>query len=232
MKTDCKEGFLSRPIWGRLTVLVATAALLAACGGSEPTPTPVPPTPVPPTATSAPAATTAPTVAPTAASAAESPLAQPASPLAAPESPLQTPGVSLASPTTPAAAAALAAQLTISEPVAGKGSLGFVLYSTSLHQGIPRTGYYMTAAVEDNGKFIPPPIYLGPKLENGDYAGASDQNGVVRVDNVPPGHYYLMVWSPYTWLNTFDKTDESYPVLITVNPGEKSNLGVLYTDWP
>lgn len=94
------------------------------------------------------------------------------------------------------------------------------------------TSFYLANALEADGKFLPPAIYFGPKAESGDYSGLSDMRGVVQLDDVPPGHYYLMVWSVYNWLNTFDNADESYPVLITVNPGEKTNLGVLYADWP
>jgi hypothetical protein len=146
---------------------------------------------------------------------------------------LPTPSpVSLTGPKTPEEAVAIASQITVSEPVKGAGALSFLLYSTSTHQGIPGTAFYLTKALDDHGTPIPPVIYFGPKLESGDYVGKSDMQGVVRVNNVPPGNYYLMVWTVYNWLNTFDNTEESYPVLITVKEGEQSNIGVLYTDWP
>jgi hypothetical protein len=209
--------------WRRLVLLMVVAALVAACGGND-EPTPEPTTPPP---------TVAPTVAPTeatpSAAQAESPLAQPASPLTQAESPLAPP---VSAPYTEAEAIALAALTTAPEPAAGMATVSGVLYSFGTIPGAIRgTQVYLEAADEVDGEYFPPSVSLGPKVADGDIIVESNDLGQVQIE-VPPGHYYMAVWTIYDWRLVVAKAGEEAPRLITLEEGDQLDLGVLYTYWP
>ena len=221
--------------WRNLTLLAITALLIAACGGDE-EPTPAPTT-ASATATTAPTATTAAaTDTPEAASAPESPLAQPESPLAQPESPLTTaPAAPTPLPNYPKSeeeALALAAETTPPDPIDGHGALGGVVYSFGNNRAVYGTNFYLTPAEEVDGEFVPPEIYFGPKEENGDIIGQTNELGQFQLDNVPPGNYYFMLWTVYNWLSTFDAEESAEPILIEIKDGDQVDLGVIYANWP
>ncbi len=215
--------------WGRLAFLLFTTIILVACGGRESASTPVPPTDTPPTA----AATETPEEP---ANAAESPLAQPESPLLQPESPLTAaPAASTPVPMWPKSeeeAIELAANTTAPEPQAGMGALSGVLYSFGTDEAIYGTGFYLSVADEVDDKFVPPSVLFGPRPENGDIVGKTNMVGQVQLDAVPPGSYYMQVWTVYSWLPTFGSKDTSEPILITVEEGAPLDLGVIYANWP
>lgn len=215
--------------WSIAFSLCLTAVIIAACGGrAEPTATP----------------TMAPTVAPTAApiateavaepaSAPESPLAQPESPLEQPESPLTVAATPVPDwPRSEEAALAVAEQTTPPVPQEGAGSIGGVIYSYGIREAVPGTQFYLTPADEVDGEFVPPEIYFGPRPEMGDVVGQTSMTGQIQLDNVPPGNYYLMLWTVYNWLSVYPSRENSAPLLITVEPGDQLDLGLLYVNWP
>jgi hypothetical protein len=73
---------------------------------------------------------------------------------------------------------------------------------------------------------------MGPQEEEGDIFAYSNLAGQIALDQVPPGDYYLAVWTVYDWLLAFDAPDASFPELITVEEGEPLDLGMLYVNWP
>ena len=88
-------------------------------------------------------------------------------------------------------------------------------------------------AAELDGKLIPPPIYLGPSIEGGDVYGFTNSFGQVQLEQIPPGNYYLAVWTLYGWILVFPTpTEEQSPLLITIEEGDQLELGVLYVNWP
>lgn len=222
---------------GKLAPLMLATIILAACGGrNEPTPTPIPPEP---TATTAPVeATVEPTTQATsepAQSASESPLAQPESPLAQSESPLAQPEspLTIEVPQNEAEAIALAEVTEPPVPQEGKGSLSGVIYSFGSVPGIiPGTTYYLLEAKEVDGVMVPPPVFLGPNPDNGDIFGNTSKSGQIFLDNVPPGQYFMTVWTVYNYLLLFPTPETGKPLLITVEEGDQQNLGVLYAEWP
>lgn len=240
---------MSQTIWIRWAASALLAALLlGGCGGGEEaTPTPA----------AAPAATTSAT--PTAAvntpaaapSGAEqvSPLAEPASPLQQPASPLpadasgQTateaaavpagPHIEIAVPSDINVITQLAQETKAAAPKEGMASLSGVLYAPTVNRIIPGTQFYLTPAIEDNGQLYIPTLFAGPKADNGDIAGISNEKGQLLLDNVPPGNYYLAVWAIYNWPLAFGGATEELPLLITVEAGEQRDLGLLYVpEWP
>jgi hypothetical protein len=225
-----------RSLHRSLLALLATALLLAACGGDEePTPTPLPtlaPTAAP---TVAPTNTPAPSPEPTVAAAeeapaqAESPLGQPTSPLGQPDSPLAPPTAATAEEE---AARALAQSTQPAAPQAGMASVSGVLFSYGTNAIVPGTQFYLTPADEVDGQLTPPAIFLGPIEEQGDVLGFTTDTGEIRLDNVPPGNYYLLVWTVYDFLLGFTSRAANELVLVQVEPGDQVDLDVVYVNWP
>ena len=220
--------------WSRTALLLTMAVLIAACGGTESTPEAAElPTAIPTTAPTA-VPTAIPTIAPTvmAETQSTSPLDQPQSPLTQAESPLVTNVIT--KPRTEEEAIALAAVTTAPEPTDGFGSFSGLVYSFGGSPGaIPETQFYLVEATELDGRLIPPPIYLGPRPEEGDVYGATSALGQVQIGEIPPGNYYVAVWTLYGWLLAFPTPlEEQSPRLITIEAGDQLNLGVLYVNWP
>ena len=216
-----------------IIAVVIIVIVVAGCGRGRAEPTPTP------TAVPTAAATEASTAMPTEAAAvqAESPLDQPQSPLDQPTSPLskidakdiianQRVGfdrgavVNLVNATNPP------------EPQPGDASLSAVLWSRAKNRTIYGTNCYLTPADVVDGNPVPPTVYLGPKPETGDVQCKTNEQGQLFLDNIPPGDYYLVVWSVYDWPAAFTSPDDSLPVLISVKAGDKLDLGLLYVDWP
>jgi len=218
-----------------LSAILLLSPIVAACGGgeSEPTAKPVPAAASAPTA--APAAELANTpLAEETAEQAESPLALPQSPLGQPESPLVLPSAEFG--TQPLndinLIAQLVAQQTPPPPAEGNASISGLLYSYSMNSVIRGTVFYLTPAIEVEGRLVPPTLYSGPQEENGDVAGTSDDYGRFAIDSVPPGVYYLAVWAPYDWILAFESQDASTPLQIQVEAGDQLDLNQLYVSWP
>jgi hypothetical protein len=218
--------------WFVLALL--TAVILAACGGSQPAPAEE----IAPTA----AATSAPEEAgaeeaeaeetdeaPAEDAQAESPLAQPDSPLTQQESPLTT---AATAPRTEDEAIALAATTTAAEPSEGNGTIAGVVYSFGTVPGAVRgTQVFLEPALEQDGEFIPPPVSLGPSVEDGDIIVETNDLGQLHME-VPPGNYYAAVWTLYDWRLVVAAAGEEAPRLITIEEGDQLDLGVLYVYWP
>lgn len=196
---------------------LAVLALLAGCGGgSETEATPTSNTP--------------------AAAEQVSPLAaqvSPLAPLAPPESPLTAgPRIEIAVPSDIGVITQLAQETKASPPQAGMASLSGVLYSPKVNRIIPGTQFYLTPAIEEDGQSYIPTMFVGPKEDRGDIAGFTNEKGQLMLDNIPPGNYYLAVWSAYDWLLAFGGATDELPLLLTLEDGAQRDLGLLYVDWP
>lgn len=226
---------LSSKLWVAAALLALT---VAGCGGGEDaTPTPAP------AATAAPAApaTATPAEANTA-SEPVSPLAEPVSPLSQPPSPLpageetaagvQGPHIGIAVPSDINAITELAGETKAPTPQEGMAALSGVLYSPVVNRIIPGTQFYLTPAIEQDGQLHIPTLFEGPKEAEGDIIGISNDQGQILLDNIPPGNYYMPVWTIYDWPLAFGGQDEKLPLLITVEAGEQIDLGLLYVQWP
>ena len=73
-----------------------------------------------------------------------------------------------------------------------------------------------------------PPIMAGPNRNQGDISGFSDHDGFVILNNIEPGKYYLVVWSPYSWLIAESNLDNEDPLLIELTKGNATNQGIIY----
>jgi len=126
----------------------------------------------------------------------------------------------------------LAADTKADPPSSGKASISAVLYSPSINRVIPGTAFYLTKAIEDNGKLLIPTLFGGPNPEKGDIAGFTNDYGQLILQDVAPGNYYLVVWTVYNWPLAFAGPDEPLPLLLQLSPDETRDLGLLYVEWP
>lgn len=114
-------------------------------------------------------------------------------------------------------------------PQPGHSAICGILYSTYMNPpAIPQTAFYLMRVVEAT----PPTILTGPDTERGDLLGVSDNQGLVFMDNVPPGNYYILVWAPYSWIFAVNSPKDLTPRLITLEPDMQYMLGRIYVPWP
>ena len=73
---------------------------------------------------------------------------------------------------------------------------------------------------------------LAPKMRMGTSSAKPISLVIIQIDNVPPGAYYLMLWTVYNWLSTFDAEESTQPILIEIKDGDQIDLGVVYANWP
>ncbi len=218
-----------------LTLCFALTLLIAACGSDDEAPTPEPT--VAPTATAVPTNSPAPTNTPVPATVA--PASQVESPLQS-VSPLETPAAEAAADTSWENAqilsgfdtiSAIAADTKSGEPEKGMASISGLLYHYARDQVIPGTQFYLTPAIIDGDKVYPPTMYVGPQPEKGDVLGFTNNEGQLFLTNVPPGKYYIAVWAVYDWFVVQETEESGKPLLLTLEAGDKVNLGLLYTQW-
>jgi hypothetical protein len=118
-------------------------------------------------------------------------------------------------------------------PAEGFGTLSGVVYSFGSLPGIVRgTQAYLLEAIEVDGQLVAPPVFLGPKPENGDIYAQTSLSGQLVMENIPPGEYYIAIWTVYDYRIVFPTAQETIPRRVTVKAGDQLNLGLLYANWP
>jgi len=112
-------------------------------------------------------------------------------------------------------------------PEQGKASISGVLFDFGNSMVLPITAFYITPA-KGASKKDPPPLFLGPHPEKGDLNSFSDKLGLISINNIPPGNYYLAVMGAMDWrIAQMSITDEK-PLLIELAEGQRLTLGVIY----
>lgn len=105
------------------------------------------------------------------------------------------------------------------------------LYSLTTQSAIRGTIVYLTPGEGPDGA-LPPTIYTGAQVEQGDVPTTSDDQGSIVLCDVPPGTYFLVVWAPYDWLLVMESDTSGVPRHIEVQDGEPQDLGRLELYWP
>jgi hypothetical protein len=117
------------------------------------------------------------------------------------------------------------------QPESGKASISGTLFSYTTLSTLPDLQYFLTPAQGDK-KDTPPPFSTGPNVEKGDIVGQSDEQGQFTLANVPPGNYFMIIWSPVGWPIAVESPTSETSRLIELKADQKNPLGVVYFSWP
>lgn len=118
------------------------------------------------------------------------------------------------------------------KPKSGTASISGILFSTSEKRVIPGTVFYLTPAIKENGQIFAPSVFTGPNLDHGDVSGTSDELGQFMLTDIPPGDYFLAVWTVYDWLLITDQKQSDLAVMYTLKANEQRNLELIQLAWP
>lgn len=113
-------------------------------------------------------------------------------------------------------------------PRPGRSAICGMLQSIYTKTPIPKTAFYLMRVTETTL----PAILTGPDKKRGDILGVSDAQGMVFIDDIPPGYYYILVWAPYNWLLAVKSPEDLTPRLIVLEPDKQYMLGIIYVPWP
>jgi hypothetical protein len=114
---------------------------------------------------------------------------------------------------------------------AGTASISGVLFSRTNRTVIPGTDLTIIAAGGEDGN--QPPEILGPNsVPDAALTVRSDEQGWFSLTNIPPGKYYLFVWTTYDWRVAEKGENDQGQWLIELNADQRQPLGVVYVTWP
>jgi hypothetical protein len=117
------------------------------------------------------------------------------------------------------------------EPDPGKASVSGNLFSYTQRVIIPETEFFLTPAVGPEKNDVPP-VIVAPDPSRGEIIGRSDSSGNISLNDVPPGKYFLVVWSPLSWSVAQNSDTDINPMLIELTADSQNPLGVIYLSWP
>jgi len=116
-------------------------------------------------------------------------------------------------------------------PQSGYAKLDGELYSHTILGPIPETSIYLTPAIGPEGETFPP-FLVGPQPEKGDIVSISNHEGRFRINNIPPGNYFLVISAPYNWSPAKTSENDETPLLIHLIAGQELDLGRTFVSWP
>ena len=104
------------------------------------------------------------------------------------------------------------------------------LISSMTQIPIAETAVYLTKGAGENNDLLPL-VLVGP-LDD-DILGFTDKQGYFLFSNVPPGIYYLIIWSPINWVPLSNATtNPDDPIQIVLKENQYLNLGEIVVNWP
>jgi hypothetical protein len=116
---------------------------------------------------------------------------------------------------------------TIPVPKKETGVVTGVLHSIPLGSAPPKVAIYL-------GEYMyltPGPDYMLTIRQMGSSNATTDENGHFVIDNVPPGDYPLIAWTPFTsYVITAENGDKE--LIVHVEAGEVMDLGLIEINWP
>jgi len=112
-------------------------------------------------------------------------------------------------------------------PQPGKAAISGSLVLLNSESAIPRIAFYLTPAIGNLRNEVPP-LLLGPKPNSGDVVGLSDENGNFRLDNIPPGSYFLVINFFNSLVLAQSTKEDASPLFIRLNEGQRLPLGKVY----
>lgn len=103
------------------------------------------------------------------------------------------------------------------------------LISSMTQIPIAETAVYLTHGVGEHNDLLPP-VLIGP--QDNDILTFTDKQGNYIFSNMPPGIYYLIIWSPVNWVPLSDDTDSDKPFKIVLKEDQEINVGEIIVNWP
>lgn len=107
-----------------------------------------------------------------------------------------------------------------------KASINGSIFLLSVNNTARNTSIYLTPALGEDKQ--PPHILVGALPEKGDILGTTDENGNFKINNIPPGDYYLVIDFPDQKHLAQISKDNTNPLLINLSSGQDVPLGNLY----
>jgi hypothetical protein len=117
------------------------------------------------------------------------------------------------------------------EPEEGMASISGLLYSFAERQVLSGMEYFLLQSQAQSGSEKLPSI-VSPDPTRGDIIGKSDNNGNINLNNIPPGKYYLVVWSPMNWSLAQVSEEDTTPLVLDLKDGSRIPLGIIYISLP
>jgi hypothetical protein len=96
---------------------------------------------------------------------------------------------------------------------------------------LPGTQLYLTRAVGPEKRDVPG-IITGPEPTIGDIVGLTNEKGQFFFVDVPPGNYYLFIWTPGGYTHAQVSREDMTPQLIVLKPNDRLAMGIVYLPWP
>ncbi|MEA4812713.1 MAG: hypothetical protein VB108_09105 [Anaerolineaceae bacterium] len=110
----------------------------------------------------------------------------------------------------------------VEEPAKGEASINGLLVIEASNVILKNTRVILTPAQEIKGEYKPPEILTSGFSELGDYVGFANEQGVIEIFNIRPGHYFLFINFPD---ETLIATRDGKTLLISLEKDKKYLLG-------
>jgi hypothetical protein len=91
--------------------------------------------------------------------------------------------------------------------------------------------FFLIRAVGEDNRQVPPVIF-GPQTDKGDVQAQTNEKGQFVLDDVAPGNYYMVVWSPSGWVLGVGASSDVQPLLLELKPNQRTSLDIVYLAWP
>jgi hypothetical protein len=149
-------------------------------------------------------------------------------------SPVERPTAGPTSPTEPAevsevepATTAPATTLTVPTPSPDAGVIVGTIFSTKMNGPLPNMGVYL-------GEYMymtPGPDYLVTIRQESSLHTFTDSQGRFVFENVPPGKYPILLWTPFSSHVIPDEKHEK-ELVVEITAGKVTDLDLIEVEWP
>lgn len=113
------------------------------------------------------------------------------------------------------------------ETAEGTASISGILYVPGEELVLAKIQYYLVAAEGDQKNLVPQILVVGGIASRGDIVSETNEKGEILLSNIPPGNYFLVASPPNTVTLAVNSQTDMKPRLITLQPNQRQELGVV-----
>ncbi len=113
------------------------------------------------------------------------------------------------------------------QPEPGMGSISALLYVPREELILAQSMFYLCRAEGENNDQMPSIQVVGGIESRGDIVGWTDERGVLTVNNIPPGNYFLLSSPPNNVTEAVVSIEDNTPLLITIVADQALPLGIV-----